>query len=49
MQPLKVHFGVDLGGRDSQRRMLDLIKEAQVDVVSTVVQHEGVLLNSILD
>lgn len=28
-----VHFGVDLAGRDSQRRMLDLIRDAEVDVL----------------
>ncbi|ORY35803.1 Frag1/DRAM/Sfk1 family-domain-containing protein [Naematelia encephala] len=28
-----VHFGVDEAGRDSQRRMLDLIRDMQVDVV----------------
>lgn len=28
-----VHFGVDLAGRDSQKRMLDLIRDAEVDVL----------------
>ena len=28
-----VHFGVDLAGRDSQKRMLNLIREAEVDVL----------------
>lgn len=28
-----VHFGVDLAGRDSQRRMLGLIRDAEVDVL----------------
>ncbi|WVR00084.1 hypothetical protein IAU59_007226 [Kwoniella sp. CBS 9459] len=28
-----VHFGVDKEGRDSQRRMMDLIKDMQVDVL----------------
>ncbi|WWD19737.1 hypothetical protein CI109_104201 [Kwoniella shandongensis] len=28
-----VHFGVDKEGRDSQRRMMELIRDAQVDVI----------------
>jgi hypothetical protein len=30
----QVHFGIDEDGHDSQRRMLELIRDMEVDVVS---------------
>lgn len=29
----KVHFGVDESGRDSQRRIMELVRDMQVDVL----------------
>lgn len=45
---MKVHFGVDMAGRDSQHRMKELLSDMEVDVVGLLESDRMFVLLSLL-